>query len=324
MEFVERLAGREQRRHRLVEAGYRELGSGAVDPRLFGLPADTSWDEDKKLDWVPGFSLTRSRSVLVPANLVFAPYQPDRDDKYLCHSDSNGLASGNNIEEAVLHGLLEVVERDAAMIGEYHRLERPEFATEGLPPEVLGLAGLLGERGYRSSFRSAMTDVDIPVVSAFLLSGADPSACCVAFGCDLDPRLAFSRALTEAVQLLPPSANQPEWRGSGSPEHYARTRPGRLEPSALTNRATDDLKKNIEVCVEALDRVGSEVVVVDLSLPEVPFPTVRVLATRLQPILRRDEMRLTPRFFEVPVKLGLREAPLEPGEVRVWPLCGYR
>ncbi len=324
MEFIERLAARAQPRARLVEASFGELASDAVDPRLFSLSSDAAWDADKKLDWVSGYSLTRSRPVLVPANLVFAPYLADQEKKYICLSDSNGLASGNNLEEAVLHGLMEVVERDAAMIGEYNRLGRPEFAPEGLPPDVLGLAGLLSERGYRCSFRNATTDIPVPAVSAFLQNEADPSLCCVAFGCDLDPQVAFSRALTEAVQLLPPSYNQKEWLESGSPEHYAAPSPVTMRPTELPNAATDDLKRNIEICVAALEQAGSEVIVVDLSLPDVPFPAVRVLATGLQPIVRQDDLRLSPRFFHVPVKLGLREGPSDPSRVRFWPLCGYR
>ena len=58
----------------------------------------------------------------MPANLVFCPYEPPGSGKGIAWMDSNGLAAGNDLEEAVLHGLLEVVERDAIMISEHNRL----------------------------------------------------------------------------------------------------------------------------------------------------------------------------------------------------------
>jgi len=43
-------------------------------------------------------------------------------------SNTNGLASGNTIEEAILHGLLEVIERDSLSIAEYTRNPGKEIA----------------------------------------------------------------------------------------------------------------------------------------------------------------------------------------------------
>jgi hypothetical protein len=51
---------------------------------------------------------------------------------------------------------------------------------------------------------------------------------------------------------------------------------------------------------------------------------VRVLATRLQPRLNADSMRLSNRFFEVPVKLGFRKEPLPVSDIKLWAICGYR
>ena len=62
------------------------------------------------LEWVMGHDLMNEVEVLAPANAVFHPYDPKNGNK-LFRSNTNGLASGNTIEEAVLHGLLEVIER---------------------------------------------------------------------------------------------------------------------------------------------------------------------------------------------------------------------
>ena len=49
--------------------------------------------------------------ILVPANAVFHPLPSDY--KRLFRTNTSGLASGNVIEEAIFHGLAEVIERDA-------------------------------------------------------------------------------------------------------------------------------------------------------------------------------------------------------------------
>jgi ribosomal protein S12 methylthiotransferase accessory factor len=324
MEFVERTSAEMRPEDDLLEAGYAEIASDACDPFLFSLSPEAAFIPARKIDWVWGYSLTRSQPVLVPANLVFFPYEADHNEKIISWTDSNGLASGNNLEEAVLHGILEVVERDAVVISEYNCLPQPEIKTEGFPVEVLHLLELLEAKGYACSFRAVPTDIPIPAVAAFLQKKKEPVNCCVAFGCHLDPSLAVSRALTEAVQLLPPSVNQEEWYRAGSAGRYVDPPSHKIPFNDLKSLASSDLKDNIEMCVALLKEIGSEVIVVDLSLPDIPFPAVRVLATGLQPLLHEGDMRLSPRFFEVPVKLGLRDEPLDPADVKIWPLCGYR
>lgn len=324
MEFVERASAKMRPEDALLEAGYTEIASDAYDPCLFSLSPEAAFVPSRKIDWVWGYSLTRSQPALVPANLVFFPYEADHDEKAISWTDSSGLASGNNLEEAVLHGILELVERDAVVISEYNRLPQAEITTEGFPVEVLNLLERLAVRGYAYSFRTVPTDIPVPAVAAFLQKEKEPVNCCVAFGCHLDPCLAVSRALTEAVQLLPPSINQEEWYRSGSAERYADPPIREIPFDGLKSLASSDLKDNIETCVALLKGIGSEVIVVDLSLPAIPFPVVRVLATGLQPLPHEGDVRLSPRFFEVPVKLGLRDEPLDPADVKIWPLCGYR
>ena len=67
--------------------------------------------------------------VLVPANAVYHPYISENTVK-IFQSNTNGLASGNRIEEAVFHGMMEVVERDAWSIFESKRQQKPEINCE--------------------------------------------------------------------------------------------------------------------------------------------------------------------------------------------------
>ncbi len=75
------------------------------------------------IEWSPVRSLRTDEVRWVPAAFVYYGF-PGAGARF-CDGDSNGLASGNCVEEAVLQGLLEVVERDAVALWWYNRVLRP-------------------------------------------------------------------------------------------------------------------------------------------------------------------------------------------------------
>ncbi len=76
-------------------------------------------DKDAIMDFLPGFDLLTNEKVLVPAEIGLYRYSPKHPA--ICafsHSHTNGLASGNVLEEAICHALCEVIERDAVSIAD--------------------------------------------------------------------------------------------------------------------------------------------------------------------------------------------------------------
>jgi thioglycine synthase len=71
------------------------------------------------IDFLPGFDLLNKEEVLIPVQLVLSRYSAK--PPAICvfpYSHTNGLASGNVLEEAICHALCEVIERDAASIAD--------------------------------------------------------------------------------------------------------------------------------------------------------------------------------------------------------------
>jgi len=322
-ELFERLCGRMSPDDMIQEASFDEVSGRAVDPRIFHL-GKSAFDPAAKIDWIWSYSLTRRIPVLVPANLVFLPYQPDRAEKNIVISDSNGLASGNNMEEAILHALLEVIERDQVNISEYNRFPYQRIAPESAPAVCRPWMKHLDEKGFDVRMLSGYSDLPVPFMAAFLQHRKVRSRCAVAYGTHIDPTIAFERALTEAVQMLPPSGNHKAWLKSGAPEFFQSEFPEEIQFDSAINVASTDIRENIEQCVSILKGIGSEVFVVDLSRQDIPFPAARVLVSRLQPRLNEDSLRFSDRFFEVPVKLGFRDEPQSISDVKLWMICGYR
>ncbi len=157
--------------------------------------------EFTSIEWVMGHDIMNDIEVFVPANAVFHPYNPGNGNQ-LFRSNTNGLASGNTIEEAVLHGLLEVIERDALSIAEYTRNPGKEIIlseNDGLNYE---LKTRMEETGIKVRLWLLDSDIDIPTVVAALDDTVlkDPALLVMGAGAHLSPDIAVTRALTEAAQ----------------------------------------------------------------------------------------------------------------------------
>jgi ribosomal protein S12 methylthiotransferase accessory factor len=116
---------------RFSPAQYAGREAWNLDPahRLHRVPE--RFDVTRPVDWSAAWSLTHDRERKVPA--AYAWYgHPDVAEHTYCYSDSNGNASGNTLEEAILQGYCEIVERDAVALWWYNRIPRPGFDLDSL------------------------------------------------------------------------------------------------------------------------------------------------------------------------------------------------
>ncbi|MFE7130967.1 YcaO-like family protein [Streptomyces sp. NPDC057638] len=153
------------------------------------------------LDWAAGASLVSGHRALVPADLVRRQPDPDGRAPAVFHVTSNGLAAGNTPDEATLHGLFEVIERDVLqrdhLAGGAHRtLINPATVNDPYCQQLI--RRFLDARLW---LEIALVDspYGIPVCAAYIWCEDYP----VIFGgsgCHRDPHIALSRALTEAAQ----------------------------------------------------------------------------------------------------------------------------
>jgi len=88
----------------------------AIHPMDLILPQSSAFYVMRQsVAWVKGVELNSNQETWVPAIAVFHPYV-SKMDLPLFRTSTNGLACGNNLEEAVLHGLCEVVERNDSVL----------------------------------------------------------------------------------------------------------------------------------------------------------------------------------------------------------------
>jgi thioglycine synthase len=107
----------------LIRGTFSELSkryNKVLHPEEVVEPVESSYnDRDSVTDFLLGFDLLNKEDVLVPARLAFSRYfSKPPGVNIFPYSHTNGLASGNVIEEAICHALCEVIERDAVSIAE--------------------------------------------------------------------------------------------------------------------------------------------------------------------------------------------------------------
>jgi oxazoline/thiazoline synthase len=283
------------------------------------------FDESAVIDWTPVWSLTQQRRRYLPTSYLFynAPCPPEH---FYCWADSNGAAAGTTLDEALLQGLLEVVERDAVAIWWYNRLSRPAVDLQAFDPEFAAeLQEFYGARGREVWALDVTTDVGIPAFVALTRRLDGPTEDIImGFGAHLDSRVALNRALTEMNQFSPAvlSVLADGSTAYGVHDHEAITwwRTATLSnqpylapdlspprtPAHFDANPVMDAGKAVAILQAKLETLGHEVLVLNQSRPEIGLPVVKAIV----PGMRHFWARFAPgRLYDVPIRMGLLEKP---------------
>jgi ribosomal protein S12 methylthiotransferase accessory factor len=291
-----------------------------------------SLPDDAVIDWSAAWSLTHGAVRYLPTQLLHlaAPAGPGDDTRYSIGC-SNGHAAGNTLEEAILQGLFEVIERDAVAIWWYNRLRRPGVDPlafgDALSGQVVAQTEAAGRRLWALDITS---DLGIPTFCAVsTLADAAGSRPMFGFGCHIDARIALQRALAEARQMIvgiDGIETAPDARGEvvdWLTQANRATEPY-LWPDAEAPRApmarvmpSGELRRDIEACRDMLATHGLEMLVMDQTRADIGLPVAKVVV----PGLRHFWARYAPgRLYDVPVSLGWLPGPLTECELNPTPM----
>lgn len=214
LEGLERYAGQFPRAKRTeVFDSYANLAPDAMDPSGLGYhPAFyhghglyyAPYSPTEPMHWVWGYSLRDRQPRLVPEQLVYYLDRREKQRKFV-QECSNGCASGSSPEEALLHGMLELVERDAFLLA-WHSSARlaeidPATCRDEKVQFMLDRVNLLG---YDIRLFDTRADLPVPVVTAVAVKrGEGLGQLCFAAGASLDPDDAVRAALCETASYVP-------------------------------------------------------------------------------------------------------------------------
>jgi bacteriocin biosynthesis cyclodehydratase domain-containing protein len=279
------------------------------------------FDPSAEIEWSPVWSLRDARFKYLPTSILYFFYKGPGE--FL--ADSNGCAAGNTLEEAIVQGFLELVERDAYAIWWYNCLQRAEVDLSNVDDSYIrDLQTQLAETGRRLWVLDVTSDLGIPsfiAISHWVKNSHENIE--FGSGAHFDSRIALLRALTEVNQFLSIGlmGGRPGEKSSLDGSTPLRLRdhtfltpndapPLQLEYGAKFARLAPS--EQVSGCVRLAKREGMDFLVLNQTRPDIGVPVVRVIV----PGLRHFYRRFAPgRLYDVPVKLGFRERPLSETEL---------
>lgn len=296
-------------------------------------------DPDEKIDWTPVWSLTNENFNYIPTSYCYYNYWPaTRYKTSFCWADSNGNASGNTLEEATLQALMELVERDAVGIWWYNRLQRPEIDIESFnDPRFNAVRDHYASINRDVWLLDISSDLDIPTVAAISRrNDGVGDQVLLGYGTHFDPKIAASRALTEMSELLGSLSieygahedplefddpNMTSWMKTATVEEQWYLKPNPNLPvrtyDSFTQQWNDDLKDDIQLCVDLLREKNLEVFMLDQTRPDIELNVVKMFV----PGLRHFWSRLARgRLYDVPVEQGWLEEPTHEDDLNPIPM----
>ncbi len=187
--------------------------------------------------WTWACNLTQKKDVLIPFDWFFAI------------NEFNGPSAGNCKEEAILQGICEVVERHVSSIVSRNRLSVPAIdlntSVDPVARELIGKYLRAGVKLYASDFS---LDTGIPTIGllAQLAGDFNTSSNYVASGLPKFKYLEEADFITNSSQTI--------------------------KMDQLSDISHENIKVEIENCISSLSAIGLQVIVIDVTHPELQVP----------------------------------------------------
>ncbi len=289
-----------------------------IDPKSLNLPKElekvdiNDWD----LEWSIAHDIISDEDYYIPTNAVYHPYNPKDNAKSLFKSNTNGLASGNILEEAILHGMFEVIERDAWSIFELTHKNYSQIDLTSIESNVINdIIDKFENEGIKIKLMDFTADIKIPTIAASADDTVtkDAGLLTLGIGTHLDPEVAILRALTEVAQSRATQINgarEDTVRADFAREagyermkrinkYYFRQEDEQISLSDIENKSTSSITEDIEIVKNELMANDIEkVLYVDLTRPELDVSVVRVIIPEME-MYAIDQSRAGYRFLKV-------------------------
>jgi ribosomal protein S12 methylthiotransferase accessory factor len=223
------------------------------------------------LKWTWAYNLSRQEEILIPFNWFYTI------------NEFNGPSAGNCVEEAVMQGICELIERHVSSLISLKRLNTPaintDSVTDSLSLEMIGKYKKAGVDLYITDFS---LDTGIPSVGVLAHDPStfpEKSELVWTAGTTPDPQKALSRALTEVAQLAGDFNTSANYVACGLPKYshieeadYVMHPARQIDITQLPDLSNDNIKVEAENCISALLRNDMEVILINTMHQKLGIP----------------------------------------------------
>ncbi|OQD58514.1 hypothetical protein MBBAR_13c00130 [Methanobrevibacter arboriphilus JCM 13429 = DSM 1125] len=257
------------------------------------------FEKERKIEWTLTKDIITENDYYIPSNAIFHPYIPKdaKNTSAIFKGNTNGLASGNVLEEAVLHGMLEVIERDAWSIFELTKKNKKCINIDNIEnPLINELLEKFKKESINIKLMDLTADIAIPTIAATADDTIlkDPALLTLGIGTHLNPEIAVMRALTEVAQsratqihgtredtsraVLMRKAGYERMKKINKHYFEEQENDDIVDLSDIEDKSTDSLKKDIEITTNELKRNNiDKILFKNLTRKEIGINVVRVI-----------------------------------------------
>ncbi|WP_028584386.1 YcaO-like family protein [Desulfogranum mediterraneum] len=242
---------------------------------------DTSTSEATLAELLTGLPLLWTWATrLSDMELILIPFS-----WFYAINEFNGPSAGNTYEEAVIQGISEVIERHVCALISRDQLVTPIIDQDSITdPVARGLLEKFKAHDIELVLNDFSLDTGIPTVGALAWDPAtfpEKSEIVYTAGTTPDATKAVIRALTEVAQLAGDFNSGSNYVASGLPkplqlsevEHVVRSS-RRIRLEEMVDVDDSDIYQEVQNCVAAVRRMGTDVYVVDTMHPELQIPAI--------------------------------------------------
>ena len=302
MEGFERYSAEKQETDKTHIASLDKINGNYINPQTLNLPKDFSNDllNSMNLEWSMSKDLISGENYYIPSNAIYHPYVPQNNVQGLFKGNTNGLASGNNLEEAILHGIFEVIERDAWSIFELTHKNSAQIDLNSINSEIITqILSKYQENGINIKLMDLTADVNVPTIAASADDTVlkDAGLLSLGIGTHLDPEIAILRALTEVAQSRATQiqgAREDTVRADFARKagyermkrinsHYFEDEDDKIPFSDIKDKSTNSINQDIKIVKNELKENGlDKVLYTDLTRSELGVSVVRVVIPTME------------------------------------------
>lgn len=239
------------------------MKSAQLERLLDGIPMQWTW----------ATNINKDQKVLIPFSWFYAI------------NEFNGPSAGNTLEEAALQGISEIVERHVCSKINRFELETPLIDQKSITdPVALEVLEKFNKHNIELYLNDFSLDTGVCTVGALAIDRSTfPESSEIVFtaGTTPGPDKAIIRAVTEVAQLAGDFNSGSNYVASGLPKPlsmdevaYITGSRQTITTSKMVELSDDNIKVEIDNCMEALSRIGFEIFIINVTHPELEIPAL--------------------------------------------------
>lgn len=250
-----------------------------------------------------------------PSSLIYLPFELS---KTVAETSSTGMAAGFSINDCIVSGLLELIERDSLMINFSKRLNPPEIDINTLNIENKKFVDEISKK-YKIKIYKLYSDIKVPTYLCFIFNGEGKKLHYgIGASTNLDSNKAIDKALKECLFTYYYSLNIMDLRKNNPDEistlyeHFLYYQGELFEELLFESEKVkytrelytfDDVKKDLK-------SNGLEIYYKDLTTEDIRLTNlkvVKVIVPGLIDLNKTHKMQrlAAKRFDDVPNKIGI-------------------